>query len=103
MTGPVGPDDDDADISVVDFSHRGVAYTIALDAAGVADFDSALAPYLAVARRAGGLRRRADRVAPPPSAPFDDASFTAGGRAIDGRDAPRPDEPGRSPSGGREP
>lgn len=92
-----GPDDDGADVSVVDFSHRGVAYTIALDAAGVADFDRALAPYLSVARRAGGLRRRAARVTPAPSVPSHDESSTAAGRAVDGRDLPESAESWRSP------
>jgi hypothetical protein len=56
MTGT--SDDDAAEVTTVQFTYRGVAYTVDLDEGGVAEFDTALAPYMAAGRRVGGVRYR---------------------------------------------
>lgn len=55
-----GPSNDvlSAGVERVRFSYQGTAYTIDLDAGGAADFDAALAPFIAAGRRVGGQRSR---------------------------------------------
>lgn len=40
------------------FSYQHVAYTVDLDPTDAAEFDAAMAPYIAAARRVGGSRRQ---------------------------------------------
>lgn len=46
------------DLVSIAFNYRDVAYTVDLDPGEAAEFDAAIAPYIAAAHRVGGSRAR---------------------------------------------